>query len=422
MSQVDGGSFKTKKMLIVIVAFCLILIGPSVLYLTTNLMKLDLPSSLTSKEATYLVGGIVDVDMQAKVNIASFADGSFQIALEDEIANYIPMKASVLFADALRQRMGIEASNQLFAWPCYPTFYGSGYVYIPDQDALTWIASKEDDFDLSGFDSFYSKLIEVSRSNQSVDFIVYMTDPNNDTSPLNPTYKLVSNSMEYEMLAERMDGFLKTSPSNLTLLHGGGYDDLAEYYSQHYACDIHWNMDGTVDSCERICQELGNPLLDFDSYLPVDHQVFCGDIARRALYSLAERVYDTTYPFSNLIGIETDGAVIDLEKHQKYADADSLDKLYNFYGLYYETENEMTVTGGDGFRNTLLVGDSFARSMVRPLAESSQKLYRSPALFGDVSDCVGLKQHLAARDIDSVVFVGTPSNLASFIKRNPDFF
>lgn len=209
---------------------------------------------------------------------------------------------------------------------------------------------------------------------------------------------------------------LRTFP----LCTGGG--SLATYYSSHYICDTHWNTEGAFAVCEELCEVLGNPQLDFGHYAPVGDQWFCGDVARSALYPLAERVFDTTYDFSDLEGRGANGAYIDFGQHQKYEDANPLNRFYNFYGLYYELDTDATITGGVGHRNTLLVGDSFARSLTRPLAESSATLFQSAALFRQYSNRTGLREHLVAGDIDSVVFVGTPADIASFVERNPDFF
>lgn len=220
----DGGdgSSQAAASLGIVILFCLVFMGPFALFVTVDLMKVELPTYMTAEESTYLAGGITDVNMRATANISACLDGMFQEAFEEEIGNYIPFKAMALFGNSLRQRIGIEASNCFFDWTCYPTFYGSRYVYIPSQDALTWMASKDEQFDHAGFDHFFEKAMKAAHDNPSMDFIVYMTDPNNDLSPLNPSYEYVSGSMDYADLVERLGSIDDAAPSNLSIMHGGG--------------------------------------------------------------------------------------------------------------------------------------------------------------------------------------------------------
>lgn len=406
---------------IALVVVALVLCSPCIL-LVLEKANVLVPGWLSSVDATYLAGGRTEVDVRSVADLHSFLRGDLQNAVEEGIENHIPMKALSLLDNAFVQRAMINASNLLFDWDCYPTYYGSDCAYIPSQDALTICATKDGDFDHEGFSAFFENVRDFALENPTIEVVVYMADPNNGTATFNPTQDLVSDSVAYSELVGCMEGFRTPDASNLRYLHGGGLKNIEEYYALHYRCDIHWNIEATVQACARICYELGEPVIAFDEFERVGDQLFCGDIARRALYQLEVPVYDLDYDFSHLDGMEMDGDAFDLGMHAQYESADALNRLYNFYGLYYDVVYETKIEGGKGWRNTLLVGDSFARSLSRPLAEASSVLYRSPALFGDMGESTELMEHVAAGEIDSVVFVGTPQNMASFTRRNPDFF
>ena len=61
------------------------------------------------------------------------------------MGNCVPLKATALLANAAVQRSAIEASNVLFGWECYPTFYGSAIVEMPSEGRLLETAEKATD-------------------------------------------------------------------------------------------------------------------------------------------------------------------------------------------------------------------------------------------------------------------------------------
>lgn len=85
---------------------------------------------------------------------------------------------------------------------------------------------------------------------------------------------------------------------------------LPTYYSAHYICDAHWNIEVTFTVCKKLYEALGNSRLDFGHYALVNDQWVCGDVARSALCPPVEQVFDAAYYFSGFEGRGADGTLI----------------------------------------------------------------------------------------------------------------
>lgn len=402
---------------------CLFLLGPISLFTAQNVFKVDLPGWFTAENVKYLTGDVADVSVRAHASISGFESGEFQSAFQSKVGTFVPLKATALLCNAALQRTFITLSNALWAWECYPTYFGAREVYIPDQEAITGIAQKESEKWTQEMVSFLKELNAYASSNPKVKFVVYLASSNDNYAQFNPTYNLVSNPRTFEDatgIVERFEEEESVSP-NLVFLYPC-FEDNDNYYRYYYRSDRHWNIRGTVVAYEDICEILGYPKLSYNNIVSLDGQLFIGDMARESLFPLAVPVEDVCYDFSGLEADFADGRSIDLGSHYEYDEANRLARLFNFYCLYYDVRYEATIRGGRGDKNILLVADSFGRSFSRLISESSKLTYRCSALYGDVENENDLASHLECDEIDAVVFVGTPDNYASFMARNPEFF
>lgn len=95
---------------------CIVIASPAALYFVQNVAGARLPDWVSSENAKYLSGGMGEAHVKASLNLRGFKSGKFQSALETEIGNHIPLKATVLLGNAALQRTLIVASNGLFNW------------------------------------------------------------------------------------------------------------------------------------------------------------------------------------------------------------------------------------------------------------------------------------------------------------------
>lgn len=407
---------------VISVCFSLFLAGPASLFCVQRVMQLEIPSWLSSEDARYLAGGENDVNVRASMSIEGIASGRFQKNLETEIKNYIPLKAYALLGNASLQRSFISMSNMLFAWECYPTYFGSAYVWIPDQEAITGIAGKHTTAFDGNLRSFVDRLKQTAQENPSVTFVMYLVSPNDWISEFNPTYSLVANARRYDDVVSKVEGWLgEEKPANLLLLTTS-YPDIESYYEHFYRSDSHWNINGTIHAYETICVSADYPMIDYGDTSLIEGQFYCGGIARNGLFYYPVQVSDTDYDFSGLTATYRDGETRNLGSHVQYENASALVRLYNFYGQYYDVSKDCVITEGKGAKNTLLIGDSFSYSLCRLIAESSSTTFYNNALYYSSKGKTGLADHLESHDVDTVLFVGNPDDYASFVTRNPDFF
>lgn len=119
---------------------CLSLLGPLALWMAEEAGDIPLPPWLASEDAVYLAGGQTRGDIPGAASWEGFASGELQDAVESEVGSFIPAKATALFTTAGMQRGAIEASNALFGWNCYPTFYDSDIVAVPSEARLAEMA------------------------------------------------------------------------------------------------------------------------------------------------------------------------------------------------------------------------------------------------------------------------------------------
>lgn len=401
-----------------------ILIGPASLLLAQKVMHLDLPTLLTSDEASYLAGGKEEVHIRTNLNVQGLVSGELQRSFEKDLGNYIPCKFYALLGNAAFQRNFISLSNAFFGWPCYPTYYGSDYVYLCEVEggALTKIVEKGPHAYDEKIRSFIDSLKEFANTHQDVTFLVYLTCPNDSASQYNPTSALTSNSRTYEDVQKAMQDCIEVNPASNLIFDCLDFDSMDIYYQQMYVSDSHWNICGTLTAYESICQDVSYPYFDMSTIMKSSNQFFAGDVSRSSLFFLPAPTYDTTYDFSNLTAHFSNGSNQDLDTHPEFADSSQVSKTFNYYILYYGLYENAVITGGKGKENTLLIADSFGNSLTRPIAESSKTTIRSDALFGYRENSTDLMYYFENSKIDTVIFVGTPWNYKSFMDRNPDFF
>lgn len=396
---------------------CLLLVGPSALFCAQNVVKADLPSNVTAEDASYLTGGIVEVDVRASASIAGFASGEFQSAMEDEVGNYIPFKADALLGNAALQRLAIGSSNRLFSWPCYPTYFGSTKLYSPEHNALFEMPmlnesrimqrrALEDDLE-----SFGKGLALVASQFPEKRFIVIMAD-RSSTSSVNPANPLVTETMMtsecVQVLYDEVAGVENVS------VDAREYDDIAEYLGRYYPTDHHWNGYGAIDAFYetqgRDFEEsgaLGDGKQGSVSFAPL---VFNGTLSRRGLLCLNRSVTEPEFDTSDL---EVDEAAAQYfsallsEDGPALVNQQGLRAEYNFYSLWYggdracEIHNEAIETG-----SALLISDSYGDAFRWILAERYHRVIGKMDLKKAKYSVEELSEVVKASDCGDVYIVG----------------
>lgn len=386
---------------------CVFACMPAMLYCAIKI-GVDVPVELTSKPAEYLAGGLSEADVAASFNLSDIKNKRFQDAAETEIGNYIPAKANAIIFGAWTQRMGIEVSNAVFNYDCYPTFYGSNRIYLNDVDAVSYLPQRNSNEYVARWTDFANGLKRVAQQYPEKNFVVYVVQGYTEPA-INPAYELVHDPLSPRLCSQTLSAHLKDMDNVHVLTHD--FDDLGDYYSQFFTTDHHWNIDGAFEGYDQICSILDLTPIHEDGIKRIENYLFTGATARWGVDLLQESVFDCRYDFSNLSIQRSDGEVINGNDHRLFWNCSPLGKPYLFYDTYYGGVGNCSITGGYGNKNALLIGNSFKEALQRPLAESYASLYVSLQLIPTTSLQKTLEREIIDQDADDIVFVGNPSSL-----------
>lgn len=404
---------KVRSMLFPIFA-ALMLAGPAALFCAQRIAHIELPGWLTAEDAVYLSGGRTEVNVRAEATLDGFRESAFQEALETEIGNYIPAKASALLANAALQRCAIAASNSLFGWECYPTYFDSDILCIPAIDSLT-ATPRSKDADVEGdWRRFAAGVREVAVRYPDKRFVLYVVGAYSEPA-YSPAYLLTSNPRVPDDCCD----ILHEETKDLTNVYviTNHYESDSEYYEEFFRTDHHWNIRGAFRAYETIAETLGLETVSMDGVRNIPEYGFSGSRARSGLDLIEEDVFDCCNSFSDLDIYDGEVLIGTCADHDAFFDSPSLYRRCYFYGLYYNNIGDFSITGGSGDRRALLVGNSFKGAIQRPLASSYSYLALSNQLHPSSEVVPTLAEQIENSRADDIIFVANPGNY-----RKPESF
>lgn len=390
---------------------CLLLCGPICL-LAAERAGISLPSWFTAEDATYLSGGVEKTDLFDRRGLREIFGGGFREAVETEVGNYIPCKATALLANAALQRNAIALSNALYQWPCYPTSFGANHLYIPEQDAVTAWPRSADPLKDGGLLDFGDQLRAFAADNEGVSVCACVVDMS-ATAKTNPACSLVSESYTTSQVVDALKGRIGDA---VTVL-GAESDSLEDYYARFFRSDHHWRASEAVRAYNEIAAWAGKDEL-LTAIVAVDGPNYSGAYARNSLCIVEDAPSRLAYDF-DFVRLEKGGVTESGNEHKLYESATEQNKHWRFYDLFYDS---FTHSEGMGGGSVLLVCDSFGYALLRPLSVGYEKVSCSNALHASSKTDASLAKLIEDCGADTVVFVGHAGNYSSFVKRNPAFF
>lgn len=385
---------------------CLFACMPAVLYCATRL-EVDIPVQLTSEPAEYLAGGLSEANVAATFSLSGFKNKEFQNAVETEIGNFIPAKAEAIIICSGLQRKGIEASNLVFNWDCYPTFYGSERLYIPSSNAVTYMPRKHSEDYVQKWKEFADNIRGIAARFPEKNFVLYVVQGYTEPA-INPAYSLVSDPLSPRLCSETLFQALSGAENVHVLTQD--FDNPSDYYSQFFTTDHHWNIDGAFEGYKQISGILELDAVEEKGIHPIENYLFTGATARWGVDLLQESVFDCNYDFSNLSIEMDDGKTIDGNNHDYFWDCNPLGKPYLFYDNYYGGTGNCSIIGGHGDKKGLLVGNSYKEALQRPLAESYEILEVGVDAKLSAYVVEKLEDRIQELDTDDIILVGHPNS------------
>lgn len=405
------------------VLFCAFLLGPLGVY-STSKAGVDLPSWATAQDSKYLSGGIKTTNIGKNLSVEGFTSEKLQDALETTIGNNIPMKSEAILFNAAAQRAGIAASNALFDWDCYPTYYGSIRLYEAASDSLYRFPYDSTEAKMEAFSSFVELVDSVAADYSDKKFCVYVVDIS-QFALSNPGDELVDYDVlrvsEYAKIANDL-----SSADNLSFV-SNEVPAPEDYHDFFYTTDHHWNGYGVKRAYEIIAREIG---LDDQANRVIGVSDFAGlrmngSDSRIGLMLLNAPVAEPLFDFSGVEVVEGKAAPVftsDVDFPQSMPLAAEFDFYHSWFGSgAVELRNEQCS------ESVLLVGDSYTYSMRWVLGNACQRLVQridfsdgQPAVLADAG--ITLRQRIDAENPDTVVLISTPIGLTTMIEKYPGYF
>lgn len=388
---------------VIIAAFCLVLLSPVALYGAQKLSPVELPSWLTSVDAEYLEGTKAAGSVRESLTLEGFTSGKLQERAEAKVRKFVPCRAAALLGNAALQRTFIASSNALFGWECYPTFYGSRYVYSLGDgfllDTLTkGLSERWMEEVAESYDALAAKFPEKG-------FYAYRAMDSN-TLDDSPASSLVSDAWTFsrygESLFDEMEG-IDVIDSWIS------YDEYKEVY---FKTDHHWTIDGAYDAYCRIVEYLGlgDPLERGDKVL-YDEPAFWGSYARRGLDAdVSDLLFDYEFDIPS-VEVRINGKDVtleDLAHGDMYTNGTFDSNVFcGRYAEYFHGDRIDIVLKNvsdkqperDGL---LIVGDSYSNPIERLFAAHYKTVYAYDARENELTIQEYLNEH---PDIEDVVFL-----------------
>lgn len=381
---------------------------------TQNYLSGGNPASVSMKE--------IATHPQRLLTDREFADKA-RDSIEVGFGKLVPFRDNLMLVSAGLQRQGIHTANLLTGYEVYPSYYGSRYVELPQEGAVSYVPDMKGDGFWRHLHRFGRGLAKKARQHPDTTFVLYLV-PGKSAPGASPLYEymdgLVTPQQAMEVLREELEGV-----DNLVLLTDS-YETTTDYYNKFFKTDHHWNIRGAVRARNTIGSALGwEPLTTATK--PIEGHVdyrFIGTNARGGLDVRGEEVFDLDYDFGQLQVKYADGTVVDGNDHSRFTDYKAPDKPYVFHARYYNTFKQVatfTNTSPSATGKALLVSDSYGGAISRPLALQFEKLRRSNDLFNE-SKHRSFEKTFGKDDYSTVFFVAHTTDLTTAMVNSRHYF
>lgn len=408
------------------IVFCLFLLGPIALWTAQTHLQLELPSDFTAEDSTYLSGGYEDVDLAEHFSLRGFSSEKFQSDLNTTVENSIPYRAVVLLQSAALQRSAIAASNTLFQFEAYPTFFGSEQIYLPAHDALAKIPEHRQKSRVEHVREFVEGLIAVAKIYPEKQFYMVVSDQS-DTSDANPASRLVSQRYSTQDCTQALEEAVAAVPNiHLTSIQ---YQDTDEYYQNFYRSDHHWNGYGTLQAYSALQKAAGLPNDRDNNSATIEFPGIRsnGSYARKGLMLINEPAREPQFDLSDMTVVGDKIPPIVQPDGPSLIHDDAMGSVFDFYSTWYGSSSltsKLSVSTENAAKNSkaLIAMDSFADSLHWLIAQNYAESQCVLDLKNDTKGEESLQERIDESAAEDIYFVGNPHAFARVTETRPNYF
>lgn len=347
---------------------------------------------------------------------SSLLDGSFQKQADAWVADRVPLRDSVLLANAALQRSGIALAAAMMGYDTYPTYYGSKAVVCGASASLANIPPKATEALSRAYEERASQLNSLVARHPGQRFYLYDV-PRTESLDQSAAARLMSRPATHSFFREHvLESLVGVKVVDSTVSER----DFAEQWSR---TDHHWNVLGAREAYGRIADAMGFPadIPGIEESFEYSDPAFFGSLARTGrCLDFCDHVMDFHWgaPFEpDSLEVEINGAraepedLVHLRKYQEGAWAGT--RLANRYAEYFHTDYaEIRITSGMARteRTLLLVADSYSNCMERFFAVQ----YATVLVYDARHNAETLDAYLTANpDVDDVLFLMSQNNITS---------
>lgn len=307
---------------------------------------------------------------------------------------------------------------------CYPTYFGSDEIYVPEHDALSYIPDDRVTEWLEGVKTFSTQLSGFAEEHPDIEFRIVIPDTLH-TSRANPVMDLVSQSIDVDDFVDVIRD--ACSPLQNVVVSSKTYSTFDAYLVDFYTTDGHWNGWGAIAAYDKLLAEAAPVHKHYDAAedqtLREQSLIYNGQSSRAGLMLLSERVDEPAMRLSGLSVEEGASGYLLLEEGARALFETGLYGEYNFYALWYGGDKPTVILSDDSDRSSaLIVSDSFGDPFRWVVASDHARTYGVMDLYGASREDAMLIDRLDMSDADVVYFVGSPLDLATFPERHANYF
>lgn len=403
---------------------CLILFGPGILFCFERTTGFELPVLASSKMVSYLTGGRTETgDISDVMSFEALTQGLFQSAVEDKVENNIPFRAqSLLFTSSLQKEL-IGASNIIFNWSAYPTFYGSTYFYVNSENSITAAPITDFAVTLDNARKIAEGMNSVALKHPDLDFVICLAD-RIAYSECNPVAGLISDP--FLTTVDCLNALERHIDVENVYISCHNFADMSEYYKYYYTSDHHWSGYGALDAYGLFADDLKlkNDVEDAIDNLNFQGLVMNGSSARSGRYLLNEKVNEPCFIVQGLSASSGYSApVLQGEAGVATLLDDPYGAEFDFYHDWYGPSVGTVITNEREVQEkALLVGDSYTSAMQWLIAQNYEETYVYLDFHGRFSGSESLEDRIEESDCSTVYLVFGASGFDNLLKSYPDYF
>lgn len=395
---------------------CLLLLFGPLLYASAASFLPWIRTSPINVEAEYLTGEKAISTIQLPTSLDGFLSKKTQKHIEQYIDWCVPAKATTMLATSSLQRDAISLSNKLFGFACYPTFFGSDVLYLPEYEGLMRCPNDTVEQTKRGLAEFCDGLDSWAQNHLDIQIWLVMADISEHSS-LNPAVSYMNPGFSTDEAVE----YLKSWLHDLNNVRFGyePCESLDEYFSQYYLTDHHWNGFGAARAYMSLGR--GSKLSEGLSQCTAGIRNN-GSLARSGLDLLDEPVAE---PALDVSGLEprADYDALLLSNKSGVPNVNPLQLEFNFYHEWYGPSANCEIKNHDiTGANACVVGDSYSSAFQWLVARDFSQVSTYLDMHGSHKGNETLDERLDDSNAKVVCFVGCVTAFADFLQSNPNYF